>query len=182
MQDEPLTPEERAALAALPRDVTPQAQLEDRVVAGLHRAGLLRAAGRGPVGRSRLLMRLAAALALVAGGIVFGRWTMAPAEPAGGRSFLLLLYGDAVRSGTSEQALVAEYGAWADGLRQRQQLIAAERLQPATRVIGNASAATQFAPVGFFLIRADSFESAAATAADCPHARYGGTVVVRPAG
>jgi hypothetical protein len=37
-------------------------------------------------------------------------------------------------------------------------------------------------PVGFFLIRAESFEAAAATAAECPHVKYGGTVVIRPTG
>jgi hypothetical protein len=181
MQDEPLTPDERAALNQLPREAPPPASLEERVVAGLHRAGLFRASGS----RSwmRVLGRTAAALALVAGGVVLGRWTTAPPDSRGdGRSFLLLLYGDAVRSGKSEQALVAEYSAWADGLRRRRQLIAAERLQPAARVVGNPGAGAPFAPVGFFLIRADSFESAAETAADCPHARHGGTVVVRPAG
>lgn len=181
MQDDPLTPEERAAIAKLPHDLTPPAHLEDRVVADLHRDGLLRA-GRRSAAWWRTPVRVAAAIALVVGGVMFGRWSTSPAEPASGRSFLLLLYGDTVRSGKTEQALVAEYGAWADGLRQRQQLIAAERLQPVVRVVGDASVGTQIAPVGFFLIRADSFEAAAATAADCPHARYGGTVVVRPAG
>ena len=179
MQDEPLTPEERAAFERLSREAQPPPDLEDRVAAALHRQGALRS-GVTPVW-ARALVRVAAALVILAAGVMLGRATARMADPPGGESYLLLLYGDARQSGKSEQALFAEYGAWADGLRRNRQLIVAERLTPVARVLGNASAAAS-GPVGFFLIRAESFEAAAVTAAECPHVKYGGTIVVRPTG
>jgi hypothetical protein len=182
MLDEPLTPQERAALDALPREAAPPPHLEDRVVAELHRAGLLRSGRTGTSGRRRIFLRVAAAILVLAAGVLLGRLTARPEPSPGGQSYLLLLYGDASQSGRNEQALFAEYGAWAGELRRRRQLIAAERLRPERRVVGNAAGMSTAAPVGFFLIRADSFESAAATAAECPHIKYGGTIVIRPAG
>ncbi len=181
MQDEPLTPEEQAALAALRREASPPPHLEDRVVAGLRDAGALRLDGSGSTLWRRWLLRAVAAVVLLASGVVLGRATMGPSSSPGSASYLLLLYGDASLSGKSEQLLYAEYAAWADGLRNRRQLIAAERLRPEARVVGDPTA-TRTPPVGFFLIHAESFEAAAATAAACPHIKYGGTIVVRPTG
>jgi hypothetical protein len=74
-----LTPAERRAFEALPRERAPRAELEDRVVAALQRRGLLAiplAAAAG--GRRRLAPWLvgavAASLALFAGGFAAGQY------------------------------------------------------------------------------------------------------------
>ena len=178
MQDEPLTPDERAAIDRLPREAEPPSHLEDRVVGELHRSGRLRG------GRARASwLRYAAAIALLAGGILIGRLTARPVEVDPGAGYLLLLYGSASSSGQSEAALSTEYAAWAHTLRDQRQLVSAERLRSEARVLGTtAEAAGGAAPVGFFVIRAESLAAAEATAATCPHLKYGGTVVVRPIG
>jgi hypothetical protein len=175
MPDDSLSPEERAALDRLPRAAAPPPHLEDRVVAALHRAGRLRPRRARPA-----WLRLAAAIALVSGGLVLGRLTMPTAPAPADSAYLLLLYGGDAPIG-AEPGRVAEYAAWAGTLRQRQQLIVAERLTPDARVLGQPTPGGA-GPVGFFLIRADTLDAAAATAASCPHLKYGGTVVVRPVG
>ena len=174
MTDESLTPEEERALAALPREAPLPAGLEDRVVSALGRAGHLLV--RRPA-RSRWWLQIAAALVLVGGGIAVGRVTAAPVA-GNGPGFLLLLYGSASAPGRSESDFVAEYSAWAASLRAERRLVAAERLAPESQVLGNAIPGGA-QPVGFFLIRADTDESAIAAARSCPHLKYGGTVVVK---
>ena len=97
---------------------------------------------------------------------------------------MLLLYGAQATSADEEQARVEEYSAWAAEQAAAGRLIAAERLGEVTSVLGAApaGAAPGAEPAGFFLIRAASAEAAAAIASDCPHLRYGGSVVVRRVG
>lgn len=86
-QPEPLTFEERAAFAALPRERLGSAELEDRVVRALAAQSLLRPRFATPevTRRSRLLRRvgmIAAALIVFTAGATFGRLTTAGREPA----------------------------------------------------------------------------------------------------
>jgi hypothetical protein len=67
------TPEERAALDALPRERPPGRVLEERVVRTLRARGVLRRRWPAPVW---LAAGLAASLALFAGGFSAGQWTM----------------------------------------------------------------------------------------------------------
>jgi len=76
MYDDDLTPEERSALQALPRERSPSDLLEQRTVHALHARGLLR------VSRSRRMFfppawvgaAAAASVALFASGFAFGQW------------------------------------------------------------------------------------------------------------
>lgn len=71
-----LTAEERMKLAALPRETAPSDLLEERVVRALRREGHL---GMMKPARSRgigVALRIAAALALFAGGVATGRYLM----------------------------------------------------------------------------------------------------------
>ena len=67
-----LTPDERAALDALPREGAPSRLLEERVVRALRHRGVLRHRGPAP---AWLAAGLAASLALFAGGFAAGQWT-----------------------------------------------------------------------------------------------------------
>jgi hypothetical protein len=77
-EPEDLTPTERRALDALPRERAPRAELEDRVVAGLQRRGLLPIPLALRTGRRHLVPWLAgavaASLALFAGGFAAGQF------------------------------------------------------------------------------------------------------------
>lgn len=77
MNDRDLTPEEREALAALPRERRPGDLLEERTVRALRAAGVLQPAvgeARRRTG-GRLAVAAAAALALMAGSFAAGQWT-----------------------------------------------------------------------------------------------------------
>ena len=175
-----LTPEEQKAFDRLPREVEPGAALEDRTVAGLQAAALL----RGPRVWRRHLWQAAAAVLLVAGGFVAGRAGPAASPPSTAtttRQYLLLLYGAGSATPELERARVTEYGNWARVEAAAGRLVMGARLGDARGVLGDERGAPPVTnePNGFFLIRAASFEEASRTAARCPHVAHGGTVVVR---
>jgi len=72
--DDELTPEERAAFAALPQERLPARLLEERTVRALRERGLLRESRRPWLPVSWRVAAAAAALALFAGGTAFGQW------------------------------------------------------------------------------------------------------------
>jgi len=76
-----LTAEERTMLAALSREIRPGDLLEERVVRALRRDGYL--GGAVPAGRRGLsaALKIAAALALFAGGVATGRYLVIPDAP-----------------------------------------------------------------------------------------------------
>ncbi len=79
MNDDELTPGERRAFEALPRERAPRAELEAKVVAALQRRGLLAIPLTGRAGGRRLLApwlvgAVAASLALFAGGFAAGQY------------------------------------------------------------------------------------------------------------
>lgn len=184
MTEDDLTPEERDALARLPREAEPPPELEDRVAAELRRRGLLRSRRRGWIAG-----RLAAAVVLFAAGLGAGAVLFRGTPPVassglGADSFLLLLYPGPgfVPAGAQERAArVEEYSAWARGLRRDGRLLAAERLGEGRRILGRHDpAAAPEAPLGFFLVTAASFDQAAEIAGSCPHLLHGGQVAVQP--
>jgi len=76
MHDEELTPEERAAMDALPRERPPDRALEERTVRALRAQGLLErpAVLRLALPATGWLAAAAAAVVLFAGGFVLGAW------------------------------------------------------------------------------------------------------------
>jgi hypothetical protein len=173
------------ALADARRDETPPAEMEDRILAALKTAGLVRPPHR-PM-RTRLLVATAIAASLLAGvwiGVEYRR-------PSPGQSaFLLLLYEDAAfdaRHRTEFPRLEAEYTAWLRGLERSGHAVMGEKLawggadlspnQPAMLLPDTPSDSTAH---GFFIILADDESSAIRVAETCPHLKYGGRIVVRP--
>ena len=108
--------------------------------------------------------------------------------------YVLLLHGpartasatptQAAADSVAEQAIVAEYRAWAMRLRDSGALVMAEKLADDPLTMVTAAGVTQMPRDtpdelgGFFLIQADSAE-AFRIARECPHLRHGGTVQVR---
>lgn len=172
---------------------------------------LIEARGRGSAPRSaasstlvpRVLMAAGALAASLMIGVMIGRRptreTTVRVPPNATASspkerYVLLLHGPARTSpGTpaqaaadsvAEQAIVAEYRAWAVRLRDSGALVMAEKLADDPLTMLTAAGATQMPRNtadelgGFFLIQADSAE-AFRIARECPHLRHGGTVQVR---
>jgi len=180
-------------LRALPREAAPPPKLEDRVVAELHRTGLLRA--HGERFRSMLLrsaLAAAACVALFVAGWLAGSRREAGPAPEGQPSYALLLRaGPDYRPGTEadEQQRVKEYGAWARRLHEAGVAVRGEKLRDDTRtlvardrtvVLVEGPPGETDPVLGFFLIQANSLEQALDIARGCPHLRHGGTIEVRP--
>ncbi len=71
-----LTPQERAAFDALPREADPGRLLEERTVQALWERGLLghRATARHPLSKLVVAMGIAASIALFVSGLAIGQW------------------------------------------------------------------------------------------------------------
>ena len=171
--DHELTRQEQGAFAALPREIEPPAALEDRVVSALAASGAIRRPARQP----RWLAAAAAAM-LFAAGYATAAWQAAPAPmPAADNRYALLLYDNDTLTDVETADRVAEYSAWARDERAAGRLELGEKLADAATFVGPTPDAS--GPSGLFIIRADSLEEALTVARDCPHARHGGTIVVR---
>lgn len=170
---EPDVPE----LAALPREMAPPAALEERIVGTLRRERLLRGSG------SRGWLRLAAGLALFVTGAGAGALLHTPASPVAPRGprYIFLLYG-AATAGGSELDRVAAYGRWASDVRASGRYITGERLaRHAVPVPDAASTEAGAAEIqGYFVVSAADLTDARRVAADSPHVRFGGRIVIRP--
>jgi YCII-related domain len=163
-------------LRALPREVAPDASLEQRTIAALRTRSLLRS--------PRPSWRLRPAGWLVAAGIVAmafvsgfaaGRAGTEPARPEA--SFALMLYGEIGGDSATQMERAMEYGAWARASREGARVVGGEALGDRVGDVGVSGTADDL--VGFFLVQARDREAAARLAADCPHVKYGGRVVVR---
>jgi hypothetical protein len=185
--DDELTPEERDALARLPREAGPPAGLEQATVAALAARGLLRRRGR----RFDVVLALAASVLLFAGGLALGRFGGGTAPPPDGRPrFALFLYEgpeyDQPAPGAMDQR-VEEYVAWASAKRTDGAVEGGEKLKDGDdmAIEPDGSAGAVPSPpggarlAGYFLIRAADQRTALEIARSCPHVRYGGRIVLR---
>ena len=173
------------ALSRLQGEVEPPPGVEDRLVAALRARGDLRAKSRA----SRWV--IGGGLAAVAAAVLLMTMLRRPAGPGNQEPrFLLLIAEDARYSPPTDsadaQARVAEYTEWAGRLAGAGQLISAGELAYAgtdVRAEGKTPSVIDTragAVSGYFLVHAQSLAQAEQLAADSPHLRYGGTVVVRP--
>jgi hypothetical protein len=120
---------------------------------------------------------VAAAAALVTGAFLLGRVT-APRAPSAGEphEFVLLLYGGEPAGAADDR--VKEYAAWASRMRDEGRQVSGERLAEESWTVGAGPADSPLR--GFFIVQARDQQDARALAEAHPHARYGGTVVIRP--
>ncbi len=190
-EDDPLTTEEMAALAALPRAQDPKAGLEDRVVGALRDRGAIHP-GRGwPALRPALAA--AAALAVFLLGLTLGRSSARPAPvPAdeSGRQWLLLLYSDGgfeVPVPGQEAARHAEVDSWPRRLVAEGVLVDGREVADETLLLGGcgdvlvakaSSRAEQRLLRGYYILRAPTLEKALEIAKTSPHLSYGGIVTL----
>lgn len=185
MNDDPLDePDARLAegLSRLPAEVEPPTRVEDRLVASLRTRGDIRTP------RSRLPWPIGlgvAAAAVFAIALLRRQTSTESTEP----QFLLLIAEDSrytpPADSTEARARVVEYTEWAGRLAGLGKLVTAGELAYSgtdVRAQGNSPSVIDSrvgAVSGFFLVRAESVAQAEQLAAESPHLKYGGTVVVR---
>jgi len=189
-RSEEWTAEEREIFRDLPRERVPPPGLEERLVKELRRRGRLAPANPRWI---RPLLQTAAAVLLVVGGVLLGRWSEGAAGGPEGEPqahFMLLLYVPPGWSREAEAERVEEYGAWARRLAAEGRSVTGAPLGTVTQVLvpehgeRKETAVPEWGPEGltlggYFLIGAADFDSAVEVAESCPHLRHGGTVVVR---
>ncbi|MFN8650738.1 MAG: YciI family protein [Gemmatimonadales bacterium] len=176
--------ERQAPLGHLRQEVAPPPALETALGRRLLAAGFARTP-RPPRPRWFPLLAGAAALALVAFGLLLGRQSRRPAAASAETRYALLLY-DPVTFDTSipERQLVEEYRRWAESLGAQldggEKLAAEEVLLPGTaQVVQVEAAGPRGVFGGYFVVRAPTLDAAIAIARSCPHLRHGGTIAVR---
>lgn len=175
------------ALSRMHADVEPPPRVEDRLVDKL--------AGRGDIVEPRSLRPwlvaagIAAALLLA---VLFLRRpeTGIPASTEGQPQFMLLIAEDSRYTPPADsaeaRARIAEYTDWAGRLAGGGHLVSAGELAYSGTDVRSGGTSPSVvdrhagAVSGYFLVRAVSLAEAEDLAAESPHLKYGGTVVVRP--
>ncbi len=192
--EDELKPEEREALAALPREKVPPSVLEERVVHSLRQSGLLSPPRKlRRFSASQVGMAVAASLLFFISGAAAMKWFSTSSQKSNSPEFMLVLRRNPERGkhGSAEEELriVKEYGNWARRLTQEGVLADGEKLKDQVRILSNVDGrpvASEPAVdlsraniAGYFLIKAQNYEQAIKVAESCPHLKYGGTIEVR---
>lgn len=187
--DDDLTPDEREAVARLPREAAPPAALEDATVAALTARGLLRRPARR--WGNQAWLGIAASLLLFFGGLAIGRLGMTSPSPEDGKPrFVLFLYEGPEYDQPTPEGMgqrVREYVAWATEERDNGMVEGGEKLRDDTDLTidpGGRTGEVAAVPgasrlAGYFIVRADDRRAATEIARTCPHVRYGGRIVIR---
>lgn len=174
----------------------PDRPLEERVVARLVGEGFLRGRRRRWTAPLPWILRVAAAVVLLAAGFALGR-----RESGGlpsGRRFMLLLWEGPGFGAEAPEPLVEEYARWATQTREAgTPLTGAELGEPAAWLPPSGGGAVEGAPAaggrlesgpagggfrlgGYFIVEVTDAEAARTLAAGHPHRRHGGWVEVVP--
>ena len=193
--EDELSPQERQAFEALPREKVPSSLLEERVVQSLKQSGLLRPDRKHwRLSAPRIGMAVAASLLFfVLGGAAAMKWLSSPPQKTNAPEFMLVLRQTPEQSkhGSAEEELriAKEYGNWARQLTEQGVLADGEKLKDEARIlsvvdgrpVASASPVDQnrMGIAGYFLIKAQDYEQAIKVAESCPHLKYGGMIEVR---
>jgi hypothetical protein len=184
MSDEPHTTDSLDELRHLPREVMPDAALEERTIAALRARSLLRSRWSARrVTAFGWLLAAGVAVVVFGTGLLTGR--LGYGAPTPEPTFALMLYGGTTGSDSADHAQRAdEYRRWVHDDHAWGRIIGGEALGDPVGDLPGADTSVVNAPerdelVGFFLIDAPDRQAAARLAAECPHLKYGGRVVVR---
>ena len=165
-------------LRDLPKEVTPDASLEQRTITALRARSLLRSPRRSwRVRPGGWLVAAGIVVMAFVSGFAAGRAGTEPARREA--SFALMLYGSVGGDSAQQQVRAAEYGRWARTPHQYGRVVGGEALGDHVSAAGVAAGGATDDLVGFFLVQARDREAATRLAAECPHVKYGGRVVVR---
>ncbi len=185
-----LSPEERREFAALSRERSAAASLEERIISALKAKGLIRLTSSPQIWTMpRLAGAFAAATVLLALGFGLGKWqSRVPSQQPHRNMFVLFLY-DAPETPPDDMSKVVEYGNWARAISKSERMITGEKLKDNGRFLRNVRGQLEIREVreagesnvlgGYFLIEAENYDEAIKVAASCPHLKYGGLIELR---
>lgn len=175
-------------------DAQPPPELEDRVVTAAREEGWIVAPERTSAPWTRG-WRLAATAILTLGAFGIGYLVAPgpispPAPGEAGETYVLLLHETESSAPTDPDQLarlVREYGDWGRRLGRAGVVVGGEKLDVGGVVLDATGGDLERRPWtrepgflgGYFLIRAGSYDEAAAIARTCPHLAYGGEIEIR---
>lgn len=179
-------------LEGLPTSEAPPAFLEERVVAHLRDAKMIRASSLSRF-RGYPALITAITLSLVTffvGAFIGTRRSVAAAstQPAG---YLLIVRAANAqfepKNPQEELLRVKEYSAWARDLRQQGLLVGGEKLKDEVNVLSghdlkvseNRANLGEGGVAGYFLLPSSDYDQALSIARTCPHLKHGGAVELR---
>jgi hypothetical protein len=181
-------------LTGLPTSEAPPAFLEERIVARLRDAKMIRASSLGRF-RGYPALITAIALSLVTffvGAFIGTRRSVAAAsvQPAG---YLLIVRAANAqfepKSPQEELLRVKEYSAWARDLGQQGLMFGGEKLKDEVNVLSpagdglkvneNRANLSEGDVAGYFLLPSSDYDQALSIARTCPHLKHGGAVELR---
>ena len=179
-------------LQGLPTSEAPPAFLEERVVARLRDARMIRASSLSRF-RGYPALITAITLSLVTffvGAFIGARRSVAAAstQPAG---YLLIVRAANAqfepKNPQEELLRVKEYSAWARDLRQKGLLVGGEKLKDEVNVLSehdlkvgeNRAILAEGGVAGYFLLPSSDYDQALSIARTCPHLKHGGAVELR---
>jgi hypothetical protein len=162
-------------LSDLSRELSPPAELEERVITALRERGLIRK------DTHRRWWQVAAVIMFTTAGFLAG-WLMRPnGDSQAEYSHLLLLWERQTSGGHHDPALVQEYSEWAKKIGREGIPITGEKLTNDSQILTSylRSWNKNETIAGFFLFRAKNDADALKRAESCPHLKHGGTIELR---
>ena len=181
-------------LSALPASEAPPAFLEERIVARLRDAKMIRTSSLGRFrGYPALLTAITLSLVTFFVGALAGTRRSAVATPAQPAGYLLIVRAAnpqfEPKNTQQEMQRFTEYSAWARDLQKRGLLVGGEKLKDELNVLTtgedglkvNESRANinEGGVAGYFLLASGDYERALSIARTCPHLKHGGAVELR---
>lgn len=189
---EELSEDERRRFQNLPREKSPPAYLENKILQTLKKEGFIKEEKMYSYwNKLKLATAFGVTLVILMLGIGIGYYWNTDSDLVAkndSSKYLLLLRSTSVQteSLTAEelQKRVSEYGKWADEIAKKGYLLQGEKLKNKSQVLDKAQKQTindsiESKVVGFFLIKAENYDQAVSIANDCPHLKYEGQVEIR---
>lgn len=175
-------------LDSLRKELSPPAELEERIVSHLNRRKLIRHHHRDRFLTFQRVVAAAACILFFLAGTLYQKAKIGKQSSAVSMSestfVLFLLEDDSYQDAQGmqqQQERISAYRDWAIGLRKQGIPVSGTKLHDEQTYLGKAieEERGQEQISGYFLIDATSAEQALAIARNCPHLRYGGKIEVR---
>ncbi len=175
-----LTPQEQEAFEQLSKEQFSDPALEQKIIAALQKKALVSPSKNRPDMR-KVILQLAAAIALLISGYFLGKMGSTPPNPmADTNTYALFLYENEAFQVSDGETLVAEYTDWAETLGEQGKLVGAEKLADAVDWLGSLGVQNQTSKLtGYFLFQAKDLAEAQQIAKTHPHTNYGGGLELR---
>lgn len=175
-----LTPQEQEAFQQLSKEQFSDPALEQKIIAALQENALLKPS-KNKADMKKVILQLAAAIALLISGYFLGKMGSAPPNPvADANTYALFLYENEAFQASDIEKLVTEYTQWAETLGEQGKLVGAEKLADPVDWLGGPDIQNQTSKLtGYFLFHAKDLTEAQQIAKTHPHTSYGGGLELR---